>query len=644
MKLSTRILLLVLGVALTTSALVIWVISANLTRQETARANDAISAAIERYLGRVSERHEEIDRVLRTMLSDPHTRSYFQAADEGDAKSIDHLRDQAFEGEVRKQLAGLGLSPAFHVLVGLSGHTLFVEAPGDDALESHLGQQTSAWPHEQVVEGGKDDAGQLLRRHLVTPQGLFLVLGVPLQSQLNQPPTHAYFLGLRVDDAWLQGQLFTGSEGRRGLPLIAWFAVDGRVVASAASGGAVVPAGPPPRAINHAGDVSAAELSPPEPVTFSAGGETFVGQAFTLGGTTDPPGQLLLASSLDAALAPLRSLRRQIVLITLGGALLAVLGARAVSRMLSNPVEQMVAATQRISAGQFDQPVDVHRNDELGTLAGALNEMTQGLKERQRLREEKVKRDYDLDVARRIQMGVLPRELPAVPGYDLASYANPAEQTGGDIFDVVALADDATPAGPAIAILLADATGHGIGPAISVTQVRAMLRIGVRLHGSLRNVLDQMNRQLHADLGAGRFVTAFLGRLDAHGHRLDFDAAGQAPLLHYHAAERRVEWLDATMIPLGVADDPMDQGTETMRLEEGDVVALLTDGFYEYLGPGDEQFENDRVAAVVMEHHCRPAQEILNAILAAVSAFAQGSPQLDDMTAIIIKRTAAAPT
>src|SRR5688572_22965689 len=632
MKLSTRILLLVLGVALTTSALVIWVLNVQITRQETGRANVAISAAIERYVDRVSARHGRVDFILRAMLADPHTRSYFQGTDEGVAEALNHLRE-VFQSDVRQQLKDQGLVPDFHVLVNLSGQVLLTAATHDPALDEHLRTLKNPWPFEQVMAG----EGRLVRRHLVTPQGLFLVLGVPLKAQLDQPPTHAYFVGLRVDNAWLAEQFFATGEGT---PLAAWFLVGDRVVAEATRGAMRIPAPLDPAVLRGAAPAAPTEreLSPPQPRQFTLGKEEFVGQAFVLSGTGDPLGRLLLASSLDTALEPLRALRRQIVLITIGAALLAVLGARAVSRMLSKPVEQMVAATQRISAGRLDEPIDVQRKDELGLLAGALNDMAQGLKERQRLREEKVKRDHDLDVARRIQMGVLPSELPTVSGYDLASYAHPAEQTGGDIFDVVALENDVTPAGPALAVLLADATGHGIGPAISVTQVRAMLRMGLRLRGSLRNVLDQMNHQLCADLDAGRFVTALLGRLDPHAHRFDYDAAGQAPLLHYHAAERRVEWRDASVLPLGVADDPMDDPIETMHLAPGDVIALLTDGFYEYVGPGGAMFEKERVAELVAAHHCRPAREILDSILAAVHEFAQGAPQLDDMTAVVIKR------
>jgi phosphoserine phosphatase len=100
-----------------------------------------------------------------------------------------------------------------------------------------------------------------------------------------------------------------------------------------------------------------------------------------------------------------------------------------------------------------------------------------------------VKIERDLAVAREIQMNVLPRELPKYPGYDLAAASVPAEETGGDIYDVVPVADASS-----CVLLLADATGHGIGPALSVTQVRAMLRIAVRLGARLRDVLEQSMR------------------------------------------------------------------------------------------------------------------------------------------------------
>jgi phosphoserine phosphatase len=222
----------------------------------------------------------------------------------------------------------------------------------------------------------------------------------------------------------------------------------------------------------------------------------------------------------------------------------------------------------------------------------------------------------------------------------MAAFSLPAEATGGDIYDLVAVAlDPQNPREPpALVLLLADATGHGIGPALSVTQVRSMLRIGVRLQAGLENVFSQINRQLCQDLGAERFVTAFLGLLDPAAHRIDYHSAGQGPLLHFHASEHRFEWLDSSMPPLGVDEDPPNDGVQRMTIEPGDLIILLTDGFYEYQDTQHELFGRERVANIILTHHHRPPREILNELLEATRQFAGGAPQMDDMTGVIIRR------
>src|SRR5947208_8307576 len=213
--------------------------------------------------------------------------------------------------------------------------------------------------------------------------------------------------------------------------------------------------------------------------------------------------------------------------------------------------------------------------------------MSQGLKERDGLREERTKIERDLAVARRIQMDVLPKELPTCPGYDMAAFSHPAEQTGGDIYDLIAVALDPLKPGepPSLVLLLADATGHGIGPALSVTQVRSMLRIGVSLRAGLDDLFAQINRQLCADLGCERFVTAFMGLLDLSAHRINYHSAGQGPLLHFHVADGSFEWLSSSMLPLGIDTNAQSEGVRSMKVAPGDLIVLLTDGFFEYQNP-----------------------------------------------------------
>jgi phosphoserine phosphatase len=250
-------------------------------------------------------------------------------------------------------------------------------------------------------------------------------------------------------------------------------------------------------------------------------------------------------------------------------------------------------------------------------------------------RQQKEKMERDLEVASDIQKRSLPASIPQEAGYDIAGWSDPAEETGGDVYDAVQ-------AGPGqIALLLGDATGHGVGPALSVTQVRAMFRLGLRVVAPLPLLVQQINAQLHEDLPDNRFVTAMFGQLDAQRHELRYLSAGQAPLLHYVAAEGATHGFHATTVPLGILEDVGTADPETMRLAPGDVVALLSDGFYEYRNPEGEEYGQPRVEAVLHAAAEQPAAAILEAIRRDIARFACGAPQLDDMTILIVKRSAA---
>lgn len=268
-------------------------------------------------------------------------------------------------------------------------------------------------------------------------------------------------------------------------------------------------------------------------------------------------------------------------------------------------------------------------------------------------RLERMKLERELDLARTIQLGLLPAALPACEGYDLATYINPAEQTGGDIYDLVPLVGNGlakpgelgspsevaeTTAVNSLFLLLADATGHGVGPALSVTQVRAMLRVGLRMSATLDELFRHINCQLTADLAEERFVTAFLGVLNPTTHEIAYHSAGQAPLLHYHAKERRCEFLDATTIPMGILDDPPIEPAGPMRLDPGDFLVLFTDGVYECQNDAGKQLGSRRVGEVIDANRAGSAQDVLDAVLDEMRNFVGGQPQLDDVTAVIVKR------
>jgi phosphoserine phosphatase len=222
--------------------------------------------------------------------------------------------------------------------------------------------------------------------------------------------------------------------------------------------------------------------------------------------------------------------------------------------------------------------------------------------------------------------------MPSVAGYDIAGWSRPADATGGDTFDFVPNGDGR------LMLLLGDATGHGIGPALSVTQVRSMLRIALRLDADLDSAFSNINDQLAQDLSSNRFVTAFLGQLDATTHRIEYHAGGQGPLLHFHALEDRTEFCDSTVMPMGLMEGLPILQSRTFELGPGDVLGLMTDGIFEYENVAGEQFTHEKVAELIREHQNEPMTRLIDILVEQVGEWGRNVPQADDMTIVLVRR------
>jgi sigma-B regulation protein RsbU (phosphoserine phosphatase) len=255
--------------------------------------------------------------------------------------------------------------------------------------------------------------------------------------------------------------------------------------------------------------------------------------------------------------------------------------------------------------------------------------MTEALIEGEKLRQE-------MEMARVVQMSTLPAAMPAVPGYDIYGSFQPASVTGGDTFDLSLL-------GQELLVVLGDATGHGIGPALSVTQMQAMLRTAFRLGADLQTAFTQVNNQLAETLPDDRFITAFIGLLDPASHRLSFQSGGQGPILHFRAASQDFSRYRPTSFPLAAMPLQALRPPATLEFAPGDVLVLLTDGIYEYHDAGGEEFGEQRVEELIRAQHRGPMAELGARLLRSVREFAGGAAQEDDMTIVLVKRESVAP-
>lgn len=243
------------------------------------------------------------------------------------------------------------------------------------------------------------------------------------------------------------------------------------------------------------------------------------------------------------------------------------------------------------------------------------------------------KRDHDLSVAREIQQDVFPKEMPVVNGYEIAAWNRPADETGGDVYDAVSLDESRS------LLLLGDATGHGIGPALSVTQMRSMIRMALRFDASLEDIVTHLNNQLTADLSTSRFITAIVGILDGNTHKFEYHAPGQGPLLFFHHKEQTHETLSASAVPLGILVNAPLTPPDPFVFKNGDFLAVMSDGFFEYPNADGELFGEDRVVNYLMEHQEDTAEAMISGLVEVISGFAGPSLQNDDMTIFILKRT-----
>ena len=253
-------------------------------------------------------------------------------------------------------------------------------------------------------------------------------------------------------------------------------------------------------------------------------------------------------------------------------------------------------------------------------------QMTAALIEGEKMRAE-------LEMARAVQMGTLPLTMPQLSGYDAYGVSQPAEQTGGDTFDLSIL-------NQRLLLVLADATGHGIAPALSVTQMHAMLRMAFRLGADLGLAYAQVNDQLADTLADDRFITAFIGLLDPASHRMSFISAGQGPILHYQAARNSFARYRPTSFPLGAMHLPSPRLAATLEMQPGDVLLLLSDGIYEQHAASGEMFGEQRVEQIVAAMPRAPMVELAASLLQAVLSFSGGAVQEDDITLVLLRREA----
>ncbi len=244
---------------------------------------------------------------------------------------------------------------------------------------------------------------------------------------------------------------------------------------------------------------------------------------------------------------------------------------------------------------------------------------------------EKEHTDRQLKNAREVQMQLVPKCPPLVPGYEISGICLSAFDIGGDYFDYIALDDHK------LGIAIADVSGHGISAALVMSAFRALLRTQVRVQPDPALTVQFINRTLPEFIGESDFVTAVYGMLNPANGQFTYANCGHPPPLLFRAAGE-IEHLDSGGPALGVFDHhKFATGQVNMRL--GDLLILYTDGVTEAFSPDGNSFGAERLTGVIRQSLTLPVHEIISAIVDAVKSFASSDLFLDDFTLVFVRRT-----
>ncbi len=248
----------------------------------------------------------------------------------------------------------------------------------------------------------------------------------------------------------------------------------------------------------------------------------------------------------------------------------------------------------------------------------------------------------DLEIARDIQRWLLPAEAPPVPGLEVAFATRPANTVAGDYYDVFAR-PGAGPEGARYLLAVADVAGKSIPAALLMATFQASLKTLSSTPCPLPELVAGMNRYACTNSQSGlRFTTAFLGEFDSMGRGMTYINAGHnQPILMRTSGT--AERLATGGLPLGILPDAAYQAG-SISLEPGDWLVVFTDGLVEAVNAGGEEYGEQRLLETLKADLNTTPSLMLKRVMNFLDAFVGATPQHDDVTCVVVRAQAQAPS
>jgi serine phosphatase RsbU (regulator of sigma subunit) len=290
---------------------------------------------------------------------------------------------------------------------------------------------------------------------------------------------------------------------------------------------------------------------------------------------------------------------------------------------ISKPIKVLEEAMKRVSAGDLNQRLDINSKDEIGTLAATFNFMTEGLREK-----EKIKREFL--VAREVQFNLLPRKVLTHKNMDMATYFEPATEVGGDYYDFLEIGEDR------IGIVIADVSGHGMSAGLMMAITKSCLHTQLNYQDDISQMMVSMNNILFELSERRSMVTMFFSILDLSAMTVTFTSAGHPFTYHIKQGNNSLSSLESISYPLAVKRG-LIFNSKTVCVKAGEYLVYYSDGIVEALDEDGNVFGFDRMEEILAKGEYSSAQELLETLITEVRIHIGTAEQFDDITAVVVK-------
>ena len=320
-----------------------------------------------------------------------------------------------------------------------------------------------------------------------------------------------------------------------------------------------------------------------------------------------------------------------------------------INEMIVQKFNQLKSGIQEISTGNLDYKIKLEGEDEFVELANHFNEMSWRLKQNIAEVLEKDRLQYELQIAREVQLSLLPRKLPEIPGYQISTSLKTATEVGGDFYDIFPLENGH------FLFTIGDVSGKGSSAAFYMAQCMSLVRFSRQFTSDPNEISSRLNNYFAASVTDRRiFVTAIVGRLEIDSNTLHFVRAGHTePIFIPGDKTKEIRFLKTKGLGIGLTKDPQlfEKSLKSFQIsfEAGDTLLFYTDGVIEAArqhpasnGPDDTKMQiygENRLKNLLNRIREKNAKEMILEIELDIESFYAEHPRVDDHTLFIIQRT-----